>query len=133
MLERGACLAHHGVCQTDVSAYGDRYRINSGRQAPGTVPVWRRATEMIGQLQGFVAYLLWIGALCLEGFALFDAIRSPDRYFRAAGKLSKNIWLAILGVGLAVIFISRSLFGIVGLAAIIAGIVYLVDVRPALR
>ncbi|MEO6205023.1 MAG: DUF2516 family protein, partial [Mycobacteriales bacterium] len=51
-----------------------------------------------------------------------------------AGKLTKPIWLGILGVSLALSLAGRgSIFGIFGIVMAVAAIVYLVDVRPAVR
>ena len=72
--------------------------------------------------------------MAVEVWALVDcAIRQPQA-FVAAGKLTKVAWLAINAVALLVSFE----FGVLGayglgLAGIVASIVYLVDVRPAVR
>ncbi|MFF7331091.1 DUF2516 family protein [Streptomyces sp. NPDC090306] len=85
-------------------------------------------------MQGF-ANFLWLLNLALilfSGFALFDAaIRREDAY-RAADKKSKVFWLVVLGLALVVnlIFGILSFLPIIGL---VATIVYMVDVRPALR
>jgi hypothetical protein len=67
--------------------------------------------------------------------ALIDAaIRRGDAY-PAADRQTKPIWLGILGAGLAAQIIFPALFGplaILGLAGIVAAIVYLVDVRRRL-
>ncbi len=67
--------------------------------------------------------------LAVKVFALADAAIRPARLWPAAGiPWSKNIWLLVLA--LAVLF---SGLGILGLVALVASIVYLVDVRPKLR
>ncbi len=88
--------------------------------------------DIFGQFQSLVAFALYIGALGLAGYALIDAVRVPPQAFPSAGKLTKNIWLIILGVATAVIFVLNPL-NILGLAAVIAAAVYLVDVRPAVK
>jgi Protein of unknown function (DUF2516) len=88
--------------------------------------------DIFGQFQSLVAFALYIGALGLAGYALIDAIRVPTNAFPAAGKLTKNIWLIILGVATAVLLVLNPL-NIIGLAAVIAAAVYLVDVRPAVK
>jgi hypothetical protein len=75
--------------------------------------------------------LTW-GALALGAWAFIDALVRPAPGFVAAGKLTKPGWLAITGIATVVVY----LFGLMsffGLPAIIASIVYLVDVRPAVR
>ncbi|PWI09499.1 DUF2516 domain-containing protein [Streptomyces sp. NWU339] len=85
-------------------------------------------------MQGF-AGLMWLLSMALivfSGFALIDAaIRREDAY-RAADKKTKPFWLIILGLAFVVnlIFNILSFLPIIGL---IATIVYMVDVRPALR
>ncbi|MGW5973324.1 DUF2516 family protein [Streptomyces sp. NPDC055186] len=85
-------------------------------------------------MQGFGGFM-WLLEMALTvftGFALIDAaIRREDAY-RAADKKTKPFWLIILGLAFVVSLIFRilSFLPIIGL---IATIVYMVDVRPALR
>ncbi len=60
-------------------------------------------------------------------WALVDAAIRPDRSYRAADKQSKLFWVVILVVALLLGT------GFLGIAALVASIVYLVDVRPRLR
>ena len=73
-----------------------------------------------------------VAALIVQIYALIDAALAPGGAYLAAGKLTKQAWLAILAVAVLVVLLS-GWFGPLGLAAIIATIVYFVDVRPALR
>jgi hypothetical protein len=75
--------------------------------------------------------LLIIGGLILAAFALIDAIRVPEQAFTTAGKQTKNRWLIILGISIAVIFALPMLF--LKIAGIVAAAVYVVDVRPAVK
>jgi hypothetical protein len=61
-------------------------------------------------------------------FALIDALRHPAPAYLAAGKLTKVQWGGILVA--ALLF---SWFGFFSILALIASLVYLLDVRPALR
>ncbi|MCX4666118.1 DUF2516 family protein [Streptomyces sp. NBC_01381] len=85
-------------------------------------------------MQGF-ANFMWLLSLALIvfcGFALLDAaIRREDAY-RAADKKTKPFWLIILGIAFVVslLFPILSFLPIIGL---IATIVYMVDVRPAIK
>jgi hypothetical protein len=76
-----------------------------------------------------VLYFIGIALIGIEVYALVDALVRPSAAFVAAGKLSKPIWAAILVV--AVVF--TGFLSFLGLAGIIATLVYLYDVRPALR
>ena len=93
---------------------------------------------IFGSLQWIVYLLLSLVVFGTQLFALVDAIRRPPSAFTAEGKLSKPIWLAILGVAAALGFLSIPLggginLGFIGIIAVVAAIVYLVDVRPRLQ
>lgn len=77
--------------------------------------------------------LLNLGLLILTGWALVDALRRPAAAFVAAGKLTKPIWLGILGVSLVLLLLGAGILGLFGFVIAVAAIVYLVDVRPAVR
>ncbi|MGK5111056.1 MULTISPECIES: DUF2516 family protein [unclassified Geodermatophilus] len=80
-----------------------------------------------------VIYLgLYYGALALTAYALVDALVRPATGYVAAGKLTKPAWAAITGLATLVVFWQGPM-SFLGLPAIIAAIVYLVDVRPAVR
>ena len=82
------------------------------------------------ELQGLVGYVLavlQIAVLVTTVYAFVHAaLQRPDAY-TAAEKLTKPVWLVILGVGVLLAFV----LGITGVAiAAVAAGVYLVDVRP---
>ena len=75
--------------------------------------------------------VLGVGALVLKLWALVDSITRPGPAFPAAGKLTKPAWIAILAA--ALLLTGASFIGLLGIIGTIAAIVYLVDVRPAVR
>ena len=82
------------------------------------------------QLQGLVSYVLLalqIAVLLTAVYAFVHAaIQRPDAY-TAAEKLTKPVWLVILGGGVLLALV----LGVIGLAiAAVASGVYLGDVRP---
>lgn len=78
--------------------------------------------------------LFGLGLLGVKGWALVDALLRPAQAFAAAGKQRRNIWLIILGLGFAFgLFFYASVLNIVNLAGMVAALVYLLDVRPAVR
>lgn len=86
----------------------------------------------MGFLTGSVFSLLRLALLALAGWAVIDAARRPAQAFVAASKLTKPAWLGITAAALA----AGLLFGALGflwIAGMVAAIVYLVDVRPAVR
>jgi hypothetical protein len=66
------------------------------------------------------------------GISLFHAIRTRPDAYTDTGKQSKKFWLILLGVLLALTLTIGGGLSIVGIAATVAGIVYLVDVKPAI-
>ncbi len=76
-------------------------------------------------------FVLGIGALVLKLWALVDSITRPAPAYPAAGKLTKPAWIAILAV--SALLGGLGFLGIFAVIGTIAAIVYLVDVRPALR
>ena len=76
---------------------------------------------------GYVLFALQIAVLVATVYAFVHAaMQRPDAY-TAANKLTKPVWLVILGVGVLLALV-LSITG-VAIAAVAAGI-YLVDVRP---
>ncbi|MCG6497168.1 DUF2516 family protein [Kitasatospora sp. A2-31] len=76
----------------------------------------------------------WWLAVAMLGFKLFalvDAATRREDAYRAADKKTKGFWLALLGIafGLDLLFG----LGFLTLAGLVAAIVYMVDVRPAIR
>jgi hypothetical protein len=80
---------------------------------------------------------LWLAALVVEVWAFVDAMRRPTPAFPAAGKLTKPLWLIILGVacvvGLASLAYSASPLSLFPIVAFVAAGIYLADVRPKVR
>ena len=79
-----------------------------------------------------VMLLITLAALALVVFDFVDAAIRPSEAYVAAGKLTKPAWLAIVGVSTVVVWM-WGLISFFGIPAIVALLVYLVDVRPALR
>jgi hypothetical protein len=82
----------------------------------------------------FVA--LAIVAFIVEAWAFIDAITRPAQAYTAAGKLTKPLWLIILGVAFVLGLYSAVYGGVTGflsVAAFVAAAVYLADVRPKVK
>ncbi|MFG1933277.1 DUF2516 family protein [Mycobacterium sp. NPDC048908] len=82
------------------------------------------------ELQGLVVYVLFalkIAVLVMTAYAFIHAAMQRSDAYTAADKLTKPIWLVILGVGVLLLLV----LDVTGaaIAAVAAG-VYLVDVRP---
>lgn len=84
---------------------------------------------MLQGVAGLVVELLFWGVLLTTGYAFVHAaLQRPDAY-TATDKLTKPVWLVILGVAALLSWV----LGVTGIAiAAVAAGVYLVDVRPKL-
>ena len=85
----------------------------------------------MGVFDGWLLLILYWASLALTAWAFVDALIRPAAGYVAAGKLSKPGWAASTGLALLVIFWQTTPLSLLGLPAVIAAIVYLVDVRPA--
>ena len=90
--------------------------------------------QLYSGFQSVILLVLGAVALGCEVFAFVDALRHPENAYVAAGKRTRTFWLVLLGVALAIGFVTLfnplSLFGLV---AFVGAAAYLADVRPALR
>jgi hypothetical protein len=77
--------------------------------------------------------LLGLVLLALKAFAFIDAAIRPAPAYAAADKLQKKFWLIVLGIAFAWNLIWLAPIGIINLIGLVAAIVYLVDVRPAVK
>jgi hypothetical protein len=86
----------------------------------------------MAEFDGWLLLGLYYGALGLALWAFVDSLIRPAPGFVATGKLTKPAWAAITALAAVVLYL-RGPLDLFGLPAVIAGIVYLVDVRPAVR
>ena len=87
----------------------------------------------MNHLVGTVLLVLQVAVLVSAVYSFVHAaLQRPDAY-TAADKLTKPVWLVILGLAVALTSVLSFVFGVLGvvIAACAAG-VYLVDVRPKL-
>jgi hypothetical protein len=83
------------------------------------------------QAQTLISTVVLLAIFAVDAFALVDALTRPARAYLAADKLNKPAWSIILGLALAAHVLVYST--LLSLAGLIAALVYLLDVRPALR
>jgi O-antigen/teichoic acid export membrane protein len=87
-------------------------------------------------LEGFstVMLVIMLALLCFAVFAFIDATLRREDAYRATDKKTKGFWLIILGLA---VLVNVPFFGvglwILKIIGLIATIVYIVDVRPALK
>lgn len=86
------------------------------------------------QIEGYVLLVVTLAMIGIKIFALVTSLMFTPEHYRAADKLTKPAWVAILGLGVAAaVLLVGSPLGLLNLAFAIAAFVYLADVRPALR
>lgn len=91
-------------------------------------------STIFGSLNLVIALVFAGGAVVLSVFGLVDALRHRPDAFTAAGKRTKNFWLAVLGVCVLLsLFGFPAPFQIQWIIAVVGAGVYAADVRPALR
>lgn len=84
-------------------------------------------------IQGYFSLVVLVAMLAIKGFAFVSALGYSEEAYRAAGKQSKTGWSIGLGIGLAAqVILMGNPLSIIHLVFLIAALVYLADVRPAL-
>lgn len=84
---------------------------------------------MLGEFQSVVTTALFVVFLVVKVWALADCATRPKAAFPATGRQTRLIWLGITGAS-AVTGLAFPPLGLLGLASLVASLVYLVDVRP---
>ena len=81
---------------------------------------------------GTLMLVINLVAVAVGVFDIVDAAIRPAEAFVAAGKLTKPMWLIIVGLSTVAVWFF-GLISFLGIPAVVAILVYLVDVRPAVR
>jgi hypothetical protein len=82
-------------------------------------------------VEDYLTLLMMFVLLAITIFAFVNSLLYSAESYVAAGKMTKPAWNIILGLAVLLQLIPAGLF-IIRIALIIAALVYLVDVRPAL-
>jgi hypothetical protein len=89
--------------------------------------------NLVFGIQSGLMTIATLALFAIQAWAFIDAVsHRPDAYL-AADKMTKPTWLIILGIALAAHMLIWSPLSFLNLIGAVAAIVYLVDVRPALR
>ncbi len=86
----------------------------------------------MAEFDGVLMLALYWGALALTLWAFVDALIRPANGFVAMGKLTKPAWVGITALAAVLVYLMGPMT-LFGLPAVIAAVVYLADVRPAVR
>ena len=85
-------------------------------------------SNIFSSIQSLIFFAFGLAAVALAALSLFgliDALRHRPDAFTAAGKRTKNFWLVILGVALALSFVSVfTAFGLTWVLAVVGAGVY---------
>ncbi len=82
-------------------------------------------------VEGYVGVLVAFALLAVAIFAFVNSLLYSAEAYQAAGKLTKATWVAILGIGVVLQVVPIGI-PLVSIALLVAALVYLADVRPAL-
>lgn len=76
-----------------------------------------------------------LALFALKAWAFVDALTHRAEAYEAAGKWNKKAWLILLGIFLAahMVLWQSGPIGLLSIIGTVAALVYIVDVRPALR
>jgi hypothetical protein len=85
------------------------------------------------EIENSILLLVSFALLFVKGFALVDAGTRRPAVFPAADKQTKSMWLILLSVALVAHLVFWNPIGILNLAGTVVALVYLLDVRPAVR
>ncbi|GAA1982449.1 DUF2516 family protein [Nocardiopsis rhodophaea] len=89
---------------------------------------------MLGSSIVFVWQIIYIAIFVTTLYAFIEALRVPAQAYPAMDKQTKGLWVGLLGVGL---FVSLSAaltsYGFFTFLALVASLIFLLDVRPAVR
>ncbi|MGH3613391.1 MAG: DUF2516 family protein [Pseudonocardia sp.] len=92
--------------------------------------------SLLFALDTYILRGLWLAAIPVGGYAFVHALRQRADAFTAADKLTKPAWLGITGASAVLLLILYNSLGggilsLFWLASLIAALVYIVDVKPA--
>lgn len=88
---------------------------------------------MFDAVQNLVVLVLWVLFLVVKGYAFIDCIRRPTAAFPAVGRQSKILWAILTGVSLLTGLLPNLTLNLLGIAGLVASLIYLFDVRPKIR
>jgi len=90
--------------------------------------------DLLSDLDSYIVYTIWLVGIPVGVYAFVHALLQRADAFTAVDKLTKPAWLGITGASAFVLLLVKGGPGsggaILWLAALIAVLVYIVDVRP---
>lgn len=83
------------------------------------------------EAESIIRLVIYLACLTVSIFAFVNSLLYKAEAYEAAGKLTKPTWCTILGIGVVLFFVPIPLI-LINFILLIAALVYLADVRPAL-
>jgi len=83
------------------------------------------------EVESYVNLIVAFALLATTIFAFVNSLLYSAESYAAAGKLTKPAWCTILGLGVVLQLVPLG-FSLINIAMLVAALVYLADVRPAL-
>ncbi len=83
------------------------------------------------EVESYVNLIVAFALLATAIFAFVNSLLHSAEAYVAAGKLTKPAWCTILGLGVVLQLVPLGL-SLINIAMLVAALVYLADVRPAL-
>ncbi|GAB2736882.1 DUF2516 family protein [Nocardioides pakistanensis] len=88
---------------------------------------------LVYDIQNSIILVAALALFAVEAWAFIDALAHRPEEFEAAGKQTKKMWVVILAIALVAHMLIWHPIHLLNMVGAVASIVYLVDVRPALR
>lgn len=85
------------------------------------------------EIENSILLMVSFALLIVKGFALVDVLTRRTEVFPAADKQTKSMWLILLLVAMVAHLVFWNPIGILNLAGTVVALVYVLDVRPAVR
>jgi len=89
------------------------------------------------QVIGFFDLLfrvLYLATFVMSLYSLIEAARTPAQAFPAMDKQTKGLWVGVLSAGTVVSLAAfLGMFAFLTILALVAALIFLIDVRPAVR
>jgi hypothetical protein len=89
--------------------------------------------NVVNQIENGITFVLFWGMLALRVWALGDCLARKGAAFPAAGKLTKPAWILLTALSVVIGVALPSPLGFLSLISLVISMVYLADVRPAVR
>jgi hypothetical protein len=103
------------------------------RRADPVEVVTLNGVRTIQNTEDWIFLILFWFTIALKAWAFVDCLARKRAAFTAAGKLTKPAWALLTAFSLGISFLVQDALNLVSWILLIVSLVYLADVRPAVR